>query len=441
MQKDSVSSGSLKRPKKKSLLRTVFMVGIVNCVLFLLLALAAETAATFYIQATYGHNSKLAEYLPISFKDRYQGPEPAPAPPKTSVIYKVPFAPDEKSMKPGVYPSVYGFDFRVNSLGFRGKEVDLDADPVPFRILCYGGSTTVGLESPDGQTWPEFLEQKLGKKGIEAEVINLGLSSKSMAHITSVIEADLDKYKPKMVVIYSNRNSTLYDGTHIWAYLGSLQGNPLAFYFERANQKFRDDVGLFYLAYKLKLAGMVRDEAPEQWSDTYARMYFSGKGEPIDFYQPFFEYGYKEKLAPAIKKSKENGITIILASQAFLFDRSLQQELQEEPIEKLIQRMRQDPGSMYMRNTEYVDAKVWMLTGAALNRQMSEIADENDNVEFADVSREFLNLPDRHKLFNDYMHLTPDGNAQIARIVGDKVLEIIETKKLSLGKAATKSKG
>ena len=55
-------------------------------------------------------------------------------------------------MKPGVYTTDQGITYTINSKGFRGKEFDIKKNKI--RVLVFGGSTVVGLESPDDKTYP-----------------------------------------------------------------------------------------------------------------------------------------------------------------------------------------------------------------------------------------------------------------------------------------------
>ena len=56
--------------------------------------------------------------------------------------------------------------FTINSKGFRGKEFNLKK--TTKRIICFGGSTTIGVEGgPDDQTYPAQLEKMFMNKDAE----------------------------------------------------------------------------------------------------------------------------------------------------------------------------------------------------------------------------------------------------------------------------------
>lgn len=63
----------------------------------------------------------------------------------------------------------------INSMGFRGKEVEINKPPGKTRILIIGDSMTFGWGLPDDQTYPYLLENILKEKGAgNVEVINGG---------------------------------------------------------------------------------------------------------------------------------------------------------------------------------------------------------------------------------------------------------------------------
>ena len=69
---------------------------------------------------------------------------------------------DKKNNKvvPGKYKIKLSDDrineYTINSKGFRDKEFTLEKKS-DFRIISFGGSTTMGLESPDNFTYPDLL--------------------------------------------------------------------------------------------------------------------------------------------------------------------------------------------------------------------------------------------------------------------------------------------
>jgi len=63
------------------------------------------------------------------------------------------------------HPNVGGFKANAtfNRWGYRGKDFSKEKPPDTFRIVTFGGSTTMDLESDDPDTWPALWEKKLNE--------------------------------------------------------------------------------------------------------------------------------------------------------------------------------------------------------------------------------------------------------------------------------------
>ena len=69
-------------------------------------------------------------------------------------------------------PSARYGKWEINSLGFRGKEVNLEKKEGQIRILCFGVSETFGFYESKDKEWPSQLGEILSNKFPGAEVIN-----------------------------------------------------------------------------------------------------------------------------------------------------------------------------------------------------------------------------------------------------------------------------
>jgi hypothetical protein len=116
----------------------------------------------------------------------------------------------KNKMRHGKYITKSGIDYVVNTLGFRGKEFE-PFTKSGYRIICFGGSSTLGLESSEKDTYPAQLGQMLKEQGIKAEVLNFGFPAKSLTFIQELFFNEAINYKPDLITIYSNRNTILYD--------------------------------------------------------------------------------------------------------------------------------------------------------------------------------------------------------------------------------------
>lgn len=112
------------------------------------------------------------------------------------------------AMKPGY--TRRGFE-QINSLGFRGEEIELKKPEGVYRIVAIGGSTTFGVYLPWQQSYPYQLQIELRERfGTDKiEVINAGLTGSTSAEsfhrmVTQVLPTD-----PDMVIIYHAFNDLL----------------------------------------------------------------------------------------------------------------------------------------------------------------------------------------------------------------------------------------
>lgn len=108
-------------------------------------------------------------------------------------------------MKPGY--NIPG-DVTINSLGFRGEEFDAVKPPGGYRIVALGGSTTYGIGLNDDETYPYYLQKELRKRlGTDkVEVINAGLVSATTAESLSRFLLKILPLDPDMLIFYEGYN-------------------------------------------------------------------------------------------------------------------------------------------------------------------------------------------------------------------------------------------
>lgn len=98
--------------------------------------------------------------------------------------------------------------FTGNSQRARGKEWTLAKPKDTLRILAVGGSDTFGINSPDGATWPAFLEASLRRQGRRVEVFNGGWPRSRLMDVLHWYSVDWRRYKPDLMVCYLAYNDT-----------------------------------------------------------------------------------------------------------------------------------------------------------------------------------------------------------------------------------------
>ena len=83
--------------------------------------------------------------------------------------------------------------YRYNSRGFRDIEWPEDLSDV---IWCVGDSFTVGIGQPIGETWPQLLQEKTGKR-----CLNLGEDGCSNDTMALRIREIVQSHDPKTIVV------------------------------------------------------------------------------------------------------------------------------------------------------------------------------------------------------------------------------------------------
>jgi len=97
--------------------------------------------------------------------------------------------------------------FVTNAAGFRDeRDFSYEKSRDTIRIVSLGDSHTQGFEVAQGATYSAILEQELDRTGIESDVINTGVSGFGTAEQLVLLENEMFKYDPDIVVLgfYAN---------------------------------------------------------------------------------------------------------------------------------------------------------------------------------------------------------------------------------------------
>jgi len=96
----------------------------------------------------------------------------------------------------------FRYKVTTNSEGLRDNERQIEYPDSVIRIIAIGNSFTEGVGAPQDSTWPALLEQKLSNKlQKKVEVFNAGISSSDPFFGYKLLEEQLLKYSPKMVLL------------------------------------------------------------------------------------------------------------------------------------------------------------------------------------------------------------------------------------------------
>ena len=316
---------------------------------------------------------------------------------KITTNYEISWDYKNNKMKPGNYLTDKGIPYNINSKGFRGKEFKTIKEKK--RIIAFGGSTTIGLESPDNLTYPAQLENILNKKKLDYEVLNMGFGSKSLNYIKNLFFNEAYVYDPDIILIYNNRNSIMYDGSYIDPPKLSIQFLNLNYYLQENIMTYRIMSKLYKRILNFTL------------SSNYLKSPFGNKGVSEDYLRT----GYTNSLIEIIEFAEQKKIEVILIKQAYLFDNQIMQELEQFTVDELIEFYKQDYFLKKFNLNETVN--FWSVLGTILNKKIDELNIYN-NVIIVDPRKD---LTSSEQNFTDYLHLTSKGNSVLAYEISKKI--------------------
>ena len=95
--------------------------------------------------------------------------------------------------------------WKINSLGFRGQEIDLKKKKGQIRIMCFGSSETLGVHETEGKEWPSQLGKMIKDKYPEVEVINISIMGLSQKMRKDYIEKYILPLEPDIIVMNHHR--------------------------------------------------------------------------------------------------------------------------------------------------------------------------------------------------------------------------------------------
>ncbi|MCX8110786.1 MAG: SGNH/GDSL hydrolase family protein [Syntrophorhabdaceae bacterium] len=275
--------------------------------------------------------------------------------------------------------------FSHNSLGLRGKKIEIAKKQNVKRIAVLGGSSTYCIGVSDNETWPYYLEKELGAG---FEVLNYGVPGYTTVEHIIQTALNLSDLSPDICIYYIGWNDMRnihvaglksdYSDFH-----GRSQYNHLLL----GSLKFGNHSMLIVTASNIIKKVFVRD--PEG--------VFSIKGTPDQFTDRIDVRAldlYKRNLRLLISLCRAQGIRPVFVPQIMNFDRLTG----DKPYGWL----------PYVRDK---DLKVFT---AAYNQALKEVCLEQK----ADFIEDVLNVHWTEKSFVDNLgHFSPYGNQEFARII------------------------
>ncbi len=312
---------------------------------------------------------------------------------------------------PGSYThKKYGktITFNINDQGFRGKNFEIKKK-INNRIISFGGSTTIGLGSAFEDTYPKNLENYLKKNNFDVEVLNFGLPAKSLNFIRELYFKEAYKYNPDFIVIYSNRNPTMYDSIGTKIMIDERLDNDKII---RVNLYLMDNVMTFRLLNKIykKIINFTikSDQVVSPYKNNIKHNIF------------YFTDQYYETLNEIINFSNKNLTKVVLVKQAFFFNPEIQKKLNKLSIEENIDLLKNLKNKNF-ESLNYHDS-FWSITNVILNKTIDKFQN-NKNVIIVDPTDLLMNDKEN---FTDYVHLSPKGNKILASKISKKIILSLE---------------
>ncbi|MBM4134049.1 MAG: SGNH/GDSL hydrolase family protein [Nitrospira sp.] len=286
---------------------------------------------------------------------------------------------------PGHYKTrTYNAAYTINSHGFRGHDFNPE-EPRGYRIIVIGESSTAGLESEDGQTWPSRLEQHLLSKGYCVEIINAGIGMATSANYLALLRNELVKYHPNLFLYYAGYNdhniSTMerYPGPAIWPD-GHVKFLRHWFLYKRVQLRF----------FLIRSIGLDLDE----W---------------IPWTNARWAADYRHNLEAMLREGR--GGAFILVTQYLDYPADVIADVQADRLTEVARKL--SPGNpSWPRLFRHVDLLA-LQRSIVRNFDNAVIIDSYSALAEAKVGGK--------QLFYDPVHLTPEGNDVLARSIAERL--------------------
>jgi hypothetical protein len=106
--------------------------------------------------------------------------------------------------------------YRINSSGYRGREVTIPKPAGVIRIVAIGGSSVFDTHASEGEDWPSRVEQLLRTRSLKVEVVNAGIPGHAVVDGLGRFYSQLWTFEPDYVLVYGEWNDIKY-----WRYIAA----------------------------------------------------------------------------------------------------------------------------------------------------------------------------------------------------------------------------
>lgn len=295
-------------------------------------------------------------------------------------------------------------EYSINSLGFRGRDFTPDKAPGTVRVICVGGSTTIGSNAGgDAFAYPAILEEILRKvfpRAQNIEVINAGVFGYHSWHSLIRVENEFDRLDPDCYIFMDGLNDVMAAYGMSKKQLESLGNGPNA---APLSQLVNADQESFVRS----ISGFMRESALYSAMEKAIRS-LRGRLESLTFFWEMTEkmrlFGYKANVERAISHALARNKAVILLNYPWIVDGKLQGEKECARLPYKI-----DPSLI----------KVYNFGREYLRQVNADIAKEL-GVPCVDLQEVFDRQVEEwglKRLYSDNLHFTRYGNYVLAKAV------------------------
>ncbi len=283
---------------------------------------------------------------------------------------------------------------KLNKYGFNDSDdYEKDKKTRAVRIMCLGDSVTFGVLTYP-YNWPNFLEDMLKSKGIDAEVINAATPGVTYSQIVKRFEAEYIEFRPDILIIYKDfisymakpADSDPLNKKGVW---GKISGKSM--FIKRLFDKEPLDPYKRLLAQRKKMnIKKVDDDISER-----------GIAE------------YKKDLERLIQVCKSNNITLVLAPYTILADESNKDKFINQVYACLCFYPSLNPGAL--------------IKGISIFNTVTYEVAKKEDVLYIDTSK---GLERNETNFRDNLHLEVEGARRLAMNYSEVLAEVVKRKLL-----------
>lgn len=326
-----------------------------------------------------------------------------------------PYARYDPLLKYRLIPNLARDEYRLNSFGYRGGEFSKEKPENTFRIICIGGSTTIGSNAGGNDfTYPYLLEEIFSKtvkqRGKRVEVINAGVFGYHSWHHLLQIEAELNSFNPDLYLIMGGLNDVMASvessvkrgmalelrNHEILASLVKTKKQPILYSLDR--YMFRLEFYRFFRMAASRIKDRYRDSMITGYKD------LTGLDEQT-LSQRLEVFKFEDNMDKIIQRAKEKSIEIVLVNYPWIVRGNASQE---EELRRIPYRIEKPTIFYYQFGRKAI---------ASINSKLARKWD----IPFVDLQPLFdAETSKENRISNAYsdtIHFTRHGNYLIAREV------------------------